>query len=972
MDGESGSHDAWVVFASLILFFVAGWIFYTKQLFKNYEVHNKLVQFIFSFTFSLSCSLFELIIFEIADVLDPTSRQKCWTYCLSTILFTLVVIIPLYMAYLLIQTVNFIRPKFLLPLTVFSWFVFLYFFWKIGDPFPILSAKNGIFTIEQVISRVGVIGVTVMAILSGFGAVNAPYTYMTIFMRPVEQMQAQQLEKRMTHAMDMIVSKKRKLARNELELKRLNADKNGQEPSFLSKLWSNFSESSSETNLQSQISRMREEIKPLETLSRYLFLELVELENMLDRVAFSKTFLGMYFNVLGHFFSLYCMWKIFISLINIIFDRVGKVDPVTRMIEISVNYVGIEMDVRYWSQYISFFLVGVIAITSIRGLLITMAKFFVSISNIRSSNIIVLGFAQIMGMYFVSSVLLMRMNVPLEYRTILTRILGVMRLLELVILLPLVLFKPTVQSQCIVSEWGTWSKCHGGCQKGLIVRNRDVLQPPLPELTPEGKMMQRLCPHLYETRYCDQTTCDSEHQVNFQPSVRVENLLQSVANGQQNAGDESPSSARNLVERQMKKVGFGRDDDPTQAELKRKFISETEQLFKLDDAINRRYGPQPSDNLVSSNNNTSIIDISTQQMSSRQWRDDRMSALVKENKWTSPTLSYREHQQAFGYSGVSSTPSAISTTSVPPYDLYHSSRRFRPSSEHSVTSLLRRIEQALDSNQPLDEKYIKSALRRNRKLSKLLVDAYRQRQGLLNIGTTTEAPIYFPTFPSTFRPAYVTPYPPSTFAPRTTTTSTTSTTTSPPPIPSQRFHFTEPPGFVTEEPSTTTTTTTTTPKFTTTITETPITMTTYPEELVDMQQPTTRPMLYWPKTGGYVPNTRKHASEITAQLYMTNEIIQTLADDPLPLDSNPDCEVNKRCCKIIKNTCSDGVDPKFVKRWYRPKGSSVCVPYHYPRCSSMEEMEELPILFEQNCQDLCFSQQEKRISPLFVLESEDE
>ena len=133
---------------------------------------------------------------------------------------------------------------------------------------------------------------------------------------------------------------------------------------------------------------------------------------------------GRYFDFLGHIFSVYCVWKIFISTVNIIFDRVGKVDPVTRGIEITVKYIGLELDVKFWSQQFSFLLIGILIVTSIRGLLITMTKFFNSIASAKSSNIIVLALAEIMGMYFVSSVLLMRMNMPEKYRLIITQVLG--------------------------------------------------------------------------------------------------------------------------------------------------------------------------------------------------------------------------------------------------------------------------------------------------------------------------------------------------------------------------------------------------------------------------------------------------------------------------------------------------------------------------------------------------------------------
>ena len=171
-------------------------------------------------------------------------------------------------------------------------------------------------------------------------------------------------------------------------------------------------------------SHLQQEVHALEELSRQLFLESVDLHNTRERMEFSKTLQGKYFDFVGHIFSGYCMWKIFISTVNIIFDRVGKVDPVTRGIEITVNWLGLKYDVMFWSQQVSFILVGILIVTSIRGLLITFTKFFNAIASSKSSNVIVLMLAQIMGMYFVSSVVLIRMNMPPKYREIITQVLG--------------------------------------------------------------------------------------------------------------------------------------------------------------------------------------------------------------------------------------------------------------------------------------------------------------------------------------------------------------------------------------------------------------------------------------------------------------------------------------------------------------------------------------------------------------------
>nr|CAG4640891.1 EOG090X06XN [Eulimnadia texana] len=405
----------------MVVFFAGGWVFFMKQLFRDYEVRHQTVQLIFSVTFALSCTMFELIIFEILGVLD--SKFITWNIVLFFMLVMVIFIIPFYIGYFVISNLRYARRTFVKPLSLFVCVIYLYLFWKVGDPFPVLSTKRSLrlLSMEQGISRIGIIGVTVMALLSGFGAVNYPYSSMAVFMRPVTHADIQAVERKLMQTMDMIVVKKKRIALIERDSSKAAAS---QKNAKVSSFWSVISNVTSSSSHTESLSTLKLEVAGLEELSRQMFLEVLSLRTMEERIEWSTTWQGKYFNFLGYFFSLYCCWKIFICTINIVFDRVGKVDPVTRGLEIAVHWVGLSIDVNFWSQHVSFLLVGCIVVTSIRGLLLTLTKFFYAISSSKSSNVIVLLLAQIMGMYFVSSVLLMRMNMPAEYRTIITQVLG--------------------------------------------------------------------------------------------------------------------------------------------------------------------------------------------------------------------------------------------------------------------------------------------------------------------------------------------------------------------------------------------------------------------------------------------------------------------------------------------------------------------------------------------------------------------
>lgn len=111
------------------------------------------------------------------------------------------------------------------------------------------------------------------------------------------------------------------------------------------------------------------------------------------------------------------------TTINVLLQRSGSSDPITKMLSVMMshldrNNVDFKIDPVFWSQQLSFWFAGVIVFGSVRGflkILTRVLRVFTLKVTFSTSNIL-LFVAHMMGMYFLSSVLMMQMRLPPEYR----------------------------------------------------------------------------------------------------------------------------------------------------------------------------------------------------------------------------------------------------------------------------------------------------------------------------------------------------------------------------------------------------------------------------------------------------------------------------------------------------------------------------------------------------------------------------
>ncbi len=421
--------------------FVFGWMFFKRKLFKNFEIRSATVQSLFSASFTLSCVFFILIVFEILDVMQVQERFWYWKLALHSMLALQIVVLPLYQIYtLLFVSFSWLGRRAAVLALVVLMAVWLYAFYSIGESFPMVVRDHGLLSVEMSVSRVGVIGVALMAILSGFGAVMSPYANLTFFVSPVNKEELAALEVQLHRNADGILKRKKKLLLARLAQSgvvegdgrrsprgrpgRAHTQGDGESLSSVFSSVMHGGGSRGELLLEEGQSALQKDIAAAQSFNAELFLRYNDRLEKYQRQEFSATLLGRFYNVLGYFYSSYCLYKIVVCSANIVFDRKTGIDPISRVLGIALHWFYFDLEVEFWAQWISFAMVGVMVVTSFRGFLNQIFRVFTLYATASTSNSAILLASNLMGMYFVASVLLFRVNLPVQYRNSISVVLG--------------------------------------------------------------------------------------------------------------------------------------------------------------------------------------------------------------------------------------------------------------------------------------------------------------------------------------------------------------------------------------------------------------------------------------------------------------------------------------------------------------------------------------------------------------------
>ncbi|KAI4150302.1 MAG: hypothetical protein LQ340_004156 [Diploschistes diacapsis] len=379
----------------------------------------------FSATIALALVLAELVLCEISDTLDPTARGIALRTTIFLLLILLVGIIPSLEIQSLVgaagwhytgQDAGRLRTAWLLHGIFFG--AWLFGFWASGH---VILARHreeagirehpGI--VNSTTEHVGVIGISLMALLSAFAAVSAPYQSFIASPKPVSETTVSRKLAGLNSTRDLLETKRSRLRAIERKLSESAPE------GFLQRAMGTFRSNTDATEKRT----LEMEVSGLENMSLSLSTHHALLSSRLAYQRRARTPLGRALAIVDALFSAYCLYRILAMTLTFARRRLAPpntpfvgADPINNILALLIRHYDSQLDRAAWTRQISFLLSGIMLIASLNSVRQTFhffARFMPGILRAMQANLPLL-VAQICATYVISVALLLRGIMPAQ------------------------------------------------------------------------------------------------------------------------------------------------------------------------------------------------------------------------------------------------------------------------------------------------------------------------------------------------------------------------------------------------------------------------------------------------------------------------------------------------------------------------------------------------------------------------------
>jgi hypothetical protein len=397
---------------------------------------KRIAHLTFAVNIGLSAVLIVLLLCEISNALDPTSRSHALKLVLPALTLVLVVIAPALELQSLIAASGLTFSALGKGRITMAWLfeavgltAWLFVFWYVGQEIIGHDTSNQGFT-EGCLERVGATGIALMASLSGFVAISAVWQTFLVRKRIVTESDINRRRTGLEATEEMLETKRSRL--RALEAKVADVSSRGVLDVVISTLRGSGD--------SQEISILSMEIKGLECMHMSIQDTLYLLRARKEEQDRRNTMSGRLFLAFSYAFASYCVVRLFSVAFNVFrrflsstgrLDGTNNTDPVTSILSILVNHWDPSLDRSVWTRQISFLLSGVMLFAAFNSALQTfmvLGRAFpglaISAAAFRDATILALLISQVVATYVISAAFMLCSNLPKDVGSIIVDALG--------------------------------------------------------------------------------------------------------------------------------------------------------------------------------------------------------------------------------------------------------------------------------------------------------------------------------------------------------------------------------------------------------------------------------------------------------------------------------------------------------------------------------------------------------------------